>query len=307
MVFMTLNFSGAPSSYGCFIAHRGNTAGPHNTGQENTISALNKVADSGCQLMEIDVRQTSDGVVICWHDHDILINGSRMPVMDLSWAAIQKQHTNVCTLEEMLQSASEKNVRLVIEMKTGMAGVRAFLESTLYSINSINKSFWNEQERNLGQSVGNVVKNHLEQAHPPLAPYIITSYQKESLMAARQSLEGVAAQNKILFTRMYFDVPQNWQNKWAINQDGRLNHYDGIHLHLSEGLKRNSFEELLRIRETIGSNHLLIVFTVDCLETINTLLDLPEQYRPDHIITNCYLQAAQERIRGPQLSSSYSR
>ena len=303
---MTLNFSGASSPYGCLIAHRGNTAGPHNTGQENTISALNEVADSGCQLMEIDVRQTSDGVVICWHDHDILINRYRMPVMNLSWADIQEQHSNVCTLAEMLQSASEKNVRLVIEMKTGMAGVRAFLESTLYSINSINKSFWNEQERNLGQSVGNVVKNHLEQPHSPLAPYIITSYQKESLMAARQSLEGVA-QHKILFTRMYFDVPQNWQNKWAINQDGRLNHYDGIHLHLSEGLKRNSFEELLRIRKTIGSNHLLIVFTVDCLKAINTLLDLPEQYRPDHIITNCYLQAAQEQIRGPQLSSSYSR
>jgi glycerophosphoryl diester phosphodiesterase len=305
MVFMTLNFSGAPSSYGCFIAHRGNTAGPHNTGQENTISALNKVADSGCQLMEIDVRQTSDGVVICWHDHDILINGSRMPVMDLSWAAIQKQHTNVCTLEEMLQSASEKNVRLVIEMKTGMAGVRAFLENALYSIN---KNFWNEQERNLGQSVANVVNNHLEQAHSPLAPYIITSYQKESLMAARQSLEGVAQDHKILFTRMYFDLPQNWQNKWALNQDGRLaNHYDGIHLHLSEGLKRNSFEELLRIRETIGSNHLLIVFTVDCLKAINTLLDFPDQCRPDHIITNYYLQVAQERMGSPQLWSSYSR
>jgi glycerophosphoryl diester phosphodiesterase len=283
----------APSTY--FIAHRGNVAGKGHE-KENTIPILDEVAQAGCSLMEIDVRLTHDGHVVCWHDHDITINGALTPIINVSLADIKKYHPEVCTLTEMLEAAAAKKIRLVIEMKTGMAGVRSLWED---SLNQKSKKWVKDLEKKLGKAVGNSVAEHLEKNHQATPPYIITSYQKLSVRAARKQLSN--HREGIYFTKMYCDLPKKWQEKWYRNSDGTIgkNRYDGIHLCLSGKLTKANFEKLCTIRDTIGNHALLIVFTVDDLEQIATLQQLSGLYYPNHIITNCAQEAQQQRENLP--------
>ena len=56
------------------IAHRG----AHADSPENTLAALRKAADLGCDYVEMDVRQTKDGKLVLMHDRtvDRTTNGS---------------------------------------------------------------------------------------------------------------------------------------------------------------------------------------------------------------------------------------
>jgi glycerophosphoryl diester phosphodiesterase len=256
------------------VAHRGNVFGK-NEQLENTITALIETAELYCS-MEIDVRLTKDGIPICWHDHDIKIHGGgKMPVVAVNFNDIKKKHPNICTLTEMLDVAYKNNVPLIIEMKTGMAGVHSILIDSF----SHKPKDWREKlEQKLGETVGDVVKQHLQQHPSSVAPYVITSYQKSSIISARNQLSEY--KGSILFTKMYCEIPKKWEKKWYSNEDGTVgkNKYNGIHLHLPKKFSKT----LPLIRDAIGDNALLVVFTVDDLKKIPQLQHL----NIDHIITN---------------------
>jgi hypothetical protein len=261
--------------------------------------------------MEIDVRLTGDAspIPICWHDHDVEINGGRTPVIKLPFAEIKRKYPHVSTFAEMLDAAAEKSVRLVVEMKTGMAGARGLVEE---SFDVLQPEWIKDLEKKLGIAVGIRVKEHLEQSQNSLAPYIITSFQKRSVLAAREQLSE--HRDEILFTKMYFDLPklEKWGKKWRLQADNTIgkNHYDGLHFHLSDDLMEKNFEQFRKIRDIIGEHTQLIVFTVDDPEHLGALHLLPPFYRPNHIITNCVQQAQQQqaqlviRLRDTQSSPS---
>ncbi|HQR09071.1 MAG TPA: glycerophosphodiester phosphodiesterase family protein [Gemmatales bacterium] len=105
-------------------AHRGHArAAP-----ENTISAVRKAIESGAEYAEIDVLQTSDGVVVLLHDRDFKrVSGDPRRISEMTFDNVRKLDVGswfspafagerVPTLEEVMKLARGK-IRLNIEMK----------------------------------------------------------------------------------------------------------------------------------------------------------------------------------------------
>lgn len=105
-------------------AHRGHArAAP-----ENTISAVRKAIESGAEYAEVDVLQTSDGVVVLLHDRDFKrVSGDSRRISEMTFDTVRKLDVGswfspafagerVPTLEEVMKLARGK-IRLNIEMK----------------------------------------------------------------------------------------------------------------------------------------------------------------------------------------------
>lgn len=108
------------------IAHRGFSC----QAPENTIAAVKKAAEYGFDTVEIDVRQTADGVWVISHDADIKgmtdKSGkiSSYTYYDLITANIDNgaNHKNygdlkIPTLDQMLQTCLALNIKPMIEIK----------------------------------------------------------------------------------------------------------------------------------------------------------------------------------------------
>ncbi|HAX83793.1 MAG TPA: hypothetical protein DCY15_04770 [Ruminococcaceae bacterium] len=108
------------------IAHRGFSC----QAPENTIAAVKKAAEYGFDTVEIDVRQTADGVWVISHDADIKDmtdkSGkiSSYTYYDLITANIDNgaNHKNygdlkIPTLDQMLQTCLALNIKPMIEIK----------------------------------------------------------------------------------------------------------------------------------------------------------------------------------------------
>ncbi len=106
------------------IAHRGDST----NAPENSLPAFEKAIEEGVGGIELDVHQTSDGVVVVTHDADISrIAGVDKNVYDLtydelvtydvgSWFSSEYEGLHVATLEEVLQLCKDK-IHLQIELK----------------------------------------------------------------------------------------------------------------------------------------------------------------------------------------------
>lgn len=99
------------------IGHRG-AAG---LAPENTIAGVLKAIDAGCDLVEIDIQVTLDGVVIALHDEDLRrvagvdMNARRVRYRDLSGVTISGER--IATLEEILSKVVDR-IGVLIEVKT---------------------------------------------------------------------------------------------------------------------------------------------------------------------------------------------
>ena len=82
------------------VAHRGFHAGDKTL--ENTSEAFQRAIEIGCDYIECDVLQTSDGVLICFHDKKY----KDKPISEYSFEDLQRQlrsqHTELCTFERYL-------------------------------------------------------------------------------------------------------------------------------------------------------------------------------------------------------------
>src|SRR5690606_23644164 len=95
---------------------------------ENTLASVRKALQDGVQRVEVDVQQTSDGVVICMHDRTLdRTTDMQGQVRKGTWDEIRSAKANVGfekdfpdvgipTLEEILQEVNGK-AELVIEIK----------------------------------------------------------------------------------------------------------------------------------------------------------------------------------------------
>lgn len=58
---------------------------------ENTLPSFRKALELGLQLIELDVRLTRDGEVVCFHDDRLdRVTGARGPVSEWDWAALSQ-------------------------------------------------------------------------------------------------------------------------------------------------------------------------------------------------------------------------
>lgn len=123
------------------VAHRGEDSGA----PENSLAAIAAAAGRGADVVEIDIRQSKDGVLVLMHDGDVKrttdgetkLAGKPLDVTELNWAELQTlvlddptggcegvladsnpQRCRVPTLAEAVQLAKGK-VLLMLDFKSG--------------------------------------------------------------------------------------------------------------------------------------------------------------------------------------------
>lgn len=106
-------------------AHRGDAE----NAPENTMPAFEMAVAAGADIIELDVRQTKDGVYVIMHDENLnRTTNVKRNVGEVDYAYIKKldagssfdrsfDGTKIPTLEEVLQFAIEEDVFLNIELK----------------------------------------------------------------------------------------------------------------------------------------------------------------------------------------------
>lgn len=111
-------------NYPDITSHRGYSA----VAPENTLPAFQAAIDSGSEYAELDVQQTSDGVVVLTHDTNLKrCTGEDINIYDITWEELQKLDagsffseefagTRIPSLEEVIQMCKGK-IKLNIEIK----------------------------------------------------------------------------------------------------------------------------------------------------------------------------------------------
>jgi len=123
-------------------AHRGDNV----NAPENTMAAFELAASENLQWIELDVHQTSDGVIICNHDSSIKrVTGQNLSIHDHTFEELKQcefgawmpgnyEHVTVSTLEEVLTFAKENDMHVQVELKGHSEDVN-FEENVLEAIN----------------------------------------------------------------------------------------------------------------------------------------------------------------------------
>jgi len=95
------------------VAHRG----AHDLAVENTLPAFERAIALGADMIEFDVRRSSDGVLVVHHDSHVRVGESELAVADLTHHELcRAAGFHVPTLEEVLDLCSGR-IGLDIELK----------------------------------------------------------------------------------------------------------------------------------------------------------------------------------------------
>jgi fructose-1,6-bisphosphatase/inositol monophosphatase family enzyme/glycerophosphoryl diester phosphodiesterase len=109
-------------------AHRGNSS----LYRENTIEAISSAIDSGADVVEIDVRMSSDGEVVVIHDPTLeRLWGVNKPVNSLSWSEISQIRSDgyrIPLLKEVIALFVGKKSLLMIDMEPADPALHALRE-----------------------------------------------------------------------------------------------------------------------------------------------------------------------------------
>ena len=91
------------------ISHRGRTSRKN---ADNTLASVNDAIELKVEMVEVDIRQTKDSQIVCFHDPDI--QGEL--IRDLDYSEIIEKDSKIPTLEQVLWSAKGK-IGIEIELK----------------------------------------------------------------------------------------------------------------------------------------------------------------------------------------------
>lgn len=93
------------------VAHRGGAPGE----VENSLQAFTFALSSGADIIECDLRRSSDGVVVLFHDAKI--DGT--PIRSLPFTELRKRIPTLLTLDDLLMfiAGQSRPVRLVLDLK----------------------------------------------------------------------------------------------------------------------------------------------------------------------------------------------
>ncbi|MBR3158075.1 MAG: glycerophosphoryl diester phosphodiesterase membrane domain-containing protein [Atopobiaceae bacterium] len=119
-------------------AHRGDNV----NAPENTMPAFELAYSENLSWIELDVHQTSDGIIVCSHDSSIgRVTGHDLEICEHTYAELAQyemgewmpgiyEHVTIPTLEEVLLSARAHGVNVQVELK-GSKGDKDFEEHVL--------------------------------------------------------------------------------------------------------------------------------------------------------------------------------
>ena len=107
-----------------FAGHRGSYRGVENT-EEAMMNGINHYGYTG---LEIDVKTTSDGVCVCWHDDDLSRVGHNVTIASTKWEDLKDltltqtrggvTYTGkLCSVDRYLEICKENNIFPIIELK----------------------------------------------------------------------------------------------------------------------------------------------------------------------------------------------
>ena len=107
-----------------FAGHRGSYRGVENT-EEAMMNGINHYGYTG---LEIDVKTTSDGVCVCWHDDDLSRVGHNITIANTKWddlkdLTLTQTRSGVtytgklCSVDRYLEICKENNIFPIIELK----------------------------------------------------------------------------------------------------------------------------------------------------------------------------------------------
>lgn len=95
------------------IAHRGGSL----IARENTISAYKKSIELSVDIVETDVRETSDGYIVSFHDTNLeRLANTKGEIKDFTLEELKKIYPEMPTLEEVLNFCKGR-VPVIIEVK----------------------------------------------------------------------------------------------------------------------------------------------------------------------------------------------
>ena len=126
----------APVADVVVMAHRGLSAavtgGPHD---ENSLAAFARAVAAGATHLETDVRVTSDGVALAFHDAVLdRVTDARGVVSHRPWSRVREARIGgaepIPTLEDVLGSFPDAVVNVDVKSDAGVAPTLAALEST---------------------------------------------------------------------------------------------------------------------------------------------------------------------------------
>ncbi|MCG8416164.1 MAG: glycerophosphodiester phosphodiesterase family protein [Pseudomonadales bacterium] len=93
---------------------------------ENSLASLRLAAERGYAMVEIDVRATSDGVPVSFHDDELEEHvGVRGSIEAMSYAEVQQLHYlegeehRLLSLDESLREASRLQLGVMLDIKSG--------------------------------------------------------------------------------------------------------------------------------------------------------------------------------------------
>ena len=107
-----------------FAGHRGSYRGVENT-EEAFLNGINHYGYTG---LEIDVKTTSDGICVCWHDDDLSRVGHNIAIASTKWEDLKDlpltqtrggvTYTGkLCTVDRYLEICKTYNIFPIIELK----------------------------------------------------------------------------------------------------------------------------------------------------------------------------------------------
>lgn len=165
----------------------GHRLGASGTILENTIEGFSKsldlVSDKRFKYWEFDVRESSDRVLLAFHDDRINVNGKMIEIKELSFEEISNAGTsmmiNIPTFKQIIETLKDRDERVMIEIKNvhsdngrddllrsvsgnGNWMLMSTPERFIESFPSENRDLWNIRARELGVKLVRVGRHRID-------------------------------------------------------------------------------------------------------------------------------------------------
>jgi len=113
------------------FAHRGGAS----DAPENTLPAFQDALDLGYHYLETDVRVTSDGVIVAFHDNDLMRTCNRPgKISELPWSEVRTAMVEgkapIASLEQLLEALPEARLNIDCKVDEGVDALVAAVKRT---------------------------------------------------------------------------------------------------------------------------------------------------------------------------------